>query len=167
MAESVVINGVVYPSVPQVDIPKQGSGMASFYDSSDATAVQADILTGKNAYISGGKKSGSMPNNGATGGTISAKDGSVSIPAGFTSGGSVSIASAEQEKIIAGNIKAGVTILGQAGDTNVVDTSLVNGASSGQIVYGYSAFANGLKIDGAVTVPTISQDGTTKVLSIT
>lgn len=167
MASNVVINGVVYQEVPQVNIPKQNSGTASFYDTSDASAGQGDVLTGKSVYISGGKKSGSMSNNGDTSGTISAKDGSVSIPAGYTSGGSVTISSAEQAKIIAGNIKAGVTILGQAGDSNVVDTTLSSGAATAsQVMSGYSAFVNGLKIDGSATAATISQDGTTKILSI-
>ena len=167
MAQNVVINGVTYQSVPQVEIPKSGSGTAVFYDPSDADAAQADILTGKTAYLSGGKKTGSMANNGATGGTISTKAGSVTIPAGYTSGGSVSISSTEQAKIIAGNIKSGVTILGQAGSSTVVDTTLASGAAgASQIVSGYSAYVNGAKVDGSATIPTISQNSTTKVLTI-
>lgn len=90
-------------------------------DLSDATAAQGDILAGKVAYISSGALTGSMANNGATGGTISAKADSVSIPAGYTSGGSVAIASAEQDKIVATNIVSGVTLLGVAG--SVIDAS--------------------------------------------
>lgn len=167
MAQNVVINGVTYQSVPQVEIPKSGGGTAVFYDPSDATAEQAHILTGKNAYISGGKKNGSMANNGATGGTISTKAGSVTIPEGYTSGGSVAISSTEQAKIIAGNIKSGVTILGQAGSSTVVDTAIsTGGAAAANIMNGYKAYVNGSLIDGSATVPTVSQDGTTKVLSI-
>ena len=74
-----------------------------------------------------------MANNGATGGTISSKTDTITIPAGFTSGGTVVISSGEQEKIVAGNIKSGITILG---------------------------------VSGSLTLPSISQDGTTKILSI-
>jgi len=115
MAQNVVINGVTYSNVPSVQIPKSGTGTATFYDTSDATAANTDILTGKSAYGGSGSISGSMANNGATGGTISTKAGTVTIPAGYTSGGSVAISSTEQAKIIAANIKSGVTILGQAG----------------------------------------------------
>ena len=161
MAKNVVINGVTYSDVPQVDIPLSGgSGNASFYDSSDATANQGDVLSGK-TYYKDGKKTGSMANNGSTSGTISTKAGSVQIPAGYTSGGTVTIDSAEQAKIIAGNIKSGVTILGQAGDSKVIDTTLASGAAgAAQILSGYSAFAIGAKIDGSTTFPTVSQDPT-------
>ena len=37
MAQSVVINGVTYPSVPEVDIPLSGGGTAKFFDNSEAT----------------------------------------------------------------------------------------------------------------------------------
>ena len=166
MAQNVVINGVTYNSVPEVNIPLSGSGTAKFYDTSDATAAQSNILTGATAYLNGGKKTGSMPNNGATGGNISTKAGTVSIPSGYTTGGTVGIASAQQDLIISANIKAGVTILGVSGDTNVVNTALASGAGAAQIVTGYSAYVNGTKIDGSATLPVISQDSTTKVLSI-
>lgn len=166
MAQNVIINGVTYNSVPEVNIPLSGSGTAKFYDTSDATAVQSNILTGATAYLNGGKKTGSMPNNGTTGGNISTKAGTVSIPSGYTTGGTVGIASAQQDLIISANIKAGVTILGVSGDTNVVDTALASGAGAAQIINGYSAYVNGTKIDGTATLPVISQNSTTKVLSI-
>lgn len=133
MAQNVVINGVTYQNVPEVDIPKSGSGTAKFYDTSSGDATSANLLTGKKAYNSSGEFSGSMANNGSTSGTISTKAGTVSIPEGYTTGGTVGISSTEQSKIIASNIKSGVTILGQA---------------------------------GSLALPTISQDSTTKILSI-
>ena len=167
MAKSVVINGVTYSDVPQVEIPLSGgSGNAVFYDTTDADSGQGDVLTGK-TYYKDGKKTGSMPNNGDVSDEIDTKAGTVTIPAGYTSGGSVGISSTEQAKIIAKNIKSGVTLLGQAGDSNVIDTELSSGAASAaSIVSGYSAFVNGSKIDGTATLPVISQDSTTKVLSI-
>lgn len=133
MAQNVIINGVTYSNVPSVKIPKSGGGNATFYDTSDATALGGNILTGKTAYNSSGSVSGLMADNGSTGGTISTKAGTVTIPEGYTLGGTVSISSAEQAKIIASNIKSGVTILGQA---------------------------------GSLSTPTITQDSSTKVLSI-
>ena len=111
MAQNVVINGVTYSDVPEVDIPKSGGGTAPFYDTSDADAVQGDVLSGK-TYYKDGKKTGSMTNNGDTSGDISSKDGTVTIPAGYTSGGTVGIDSTEKAKIVSGNIKSGVTLLG-------------------------------------------------------
>lgn len=133
MSKSVVINGVTYNDCPAVQIPQSGSGTATFYETSSGDATSADLLTGKKAYNASGEFSGSMANNGSTSGTISTKAGTVTIPAGYTSGGTVGISSTEQAKIIASNIKQGVTILGQA---------------------------------GSLALPTISQDSTTKILSI-
>lgn len=167
MAFNVVINGIVYNDVPEVDIPLQGGGTARFYDPSDATAGAGDILTGKNAYINGGKTNGSMANNGNTDGTISTKAGTVQIPAGYTSGGTVQISSTEQAKIIAANIKSGITILGVSGNSYVVNTQITsNAAGDSDIVSGKKAYVNGALVTGSATLPTISQDSTTKVLSI-
>lgn len=167
MAQNVVINGVTYQSVPEVNIPKSGGGTAAFYDTGDATAAQGEILSSKTAYINGGKTTGSMANNGSTSGTISTKAGTVNIPAGYTSGGTVQISSTEQAKIVAGNIKSGVTILGQAGSSMVVDTTIsADAAAAGSIVSGKKAYVNGSLITGSASMPTISQDSTTKVLSI-
>ena len=58
---------------------------------------------------------GTMPNNGNTDVVISTKSQVVSIPAGYTSGGEVSIPQSEQDKIIAKNIKSGTTLLGVNG----------------------------------------------------
>lgn len=130
---SCIINGITYSSVPEVDIPKSGGGTAKFYDTNEADITSSDVLTGKKGFGPNGEVSGGMANNGSTSGTISTKAGTVQIPAGYTSGGTVKISDTEQAKIIAGNIKSGVTILGQA---------------------------------GSLTSVTISQDGTTHILSI-
>lgn len=84
--------------------------------STDATVGVAEILDGKTAYARGTKLTGTMPNNGAVTGTISTKAGSYIVPVGYHDGsGKVSISSTEQAKIIATNIKSGVTILGIEG----------------------------------------------------
>ena len=133
MAQNVIINGVTYSNVPEVDIPKSGGGTAKFYDTAGADAAAGDILTGKTAFGSSGSISGSMANNGGTGGTISTKAGTVVIPAGYTSGGTVSLASAAVSDLVAGNLLSGKTVLG---------------------------------VSGNLAMPSISQDGTTKILSI-
>ena len=82
-------------------------------NSQDGTAAVAEILSGKTAYARGSKLTGTMPNNGAVVGEISEKNGVYAIPLGFHDGsGSVAISQTEQDKIVAGNIKAGVEILG-------------------------------------------------------
>jgi len=131
MAQNVVINGVTYSNVPEVDIPKSGGGTSKFYDTSTADIANTDVLTGKTAFGASGSISGSMANNGSTGGTIGTKAGTVTIPAGYTSGGTVSLTNVSD--CVAGNILSGKSILG---------------------------------VSGGLTVPTVSQDSGTKILSI-
>lgn len=85
-------------------------------NSTDGTAAVAEILAGKTAYARGTKLTGTMPNNGSVTGEISSLDGEFNIPMGFHDGsGKVAIADTEAAKIIEGNIKAGVEILGVTG----------------------------------------------------
>lgn len=84
---TVVINGVQYQNCPEVDIPKPGGGTAKFYDASEADAAAGNVLSGKKYIGPNGQDTGSMANNGETGGEISTKAGTVNIPAGYTSGG--------------------------------------------------------------------------------
>lgn len=85
-------------------------------DTGDATAAAAELLLSKTAYVNGNKITGAMPNNGSVTGTISAKAGKYTIPQGYHDGaGKVGIAAAEQDKIVAANIRQGITILGVEG----------------------------------------------------
>ena len=85
-------------------------------DTSDDTATAAEILATKTAHARGTALTGTMPNNGAVAGVISTLNGDYTVPQGYHDGsGKVSISSTEQAKIIAGNIRQGVTILGVEG----------------------------------------------------
>ena len=85
-------------------------------DTSEDTAAVGEILSGKTAHARGGLLTGTMPNRGAVTGTTITKAGVYTIPQGYHDGsGTVAISSTEQAKIIAENIRQGITILGVEG----------------------------------------------------
>ena len=85
-------------------------------DTTDATAVEGEILATKTAYINKTKVTGTMPNRGGVTGSISTVSGTYTIQNGYHDGsGTVAIDSTEQAKIVATNIREGVTILGVEG----------------------------------------------------
>lgn len=58
---NVRVNGVTYSDVPSVSIPlSSGSGNASFFDTTPATATAADIVNGKVAFNSNGSVTGTL-----------------------------------------------------------------------------------------------------------
>ena len=85
-------------------------------DTSEDTAVAAEILTGKTAHVKGDKLTGTMPNKGAATLEITDKGTPVPIPMGFHDGsGKAQIAEAEAAKLIPANIREGITVLGVEG----------------------------------------------------
>ena len=85
-------------------------------DTTDANATAGDIVYGKTAYVNKNKITGSMPVIGAQTITISDVDDEISISAGSHDGsGKAKLDATEKAKIIAGNIKSGVEILGVEG----------------------------------------------------
>lgn len=164
MAQNVVINGVTYQNVPEVDIPKSGGGTAKFTDVSDTTAVAADALSGKYFYKSDGTKvQGSIATK--TSSDLTASVLTVTAPAGYYA--SAASKTLSDASLVSGNIKSGATIFGVSGATNVVDTTIASGgASAGNIVNGYKAYVNGSLVEGNASMVSVTQDSTTKVLSI-
>lgn len=85
-------------------------------DSTDATAAVAEILLGKTAYVRGQKLTGTMPNKGSVTLEIATADQEATVPQGYHDGGGKAVISAaEKAKLIADNIREGVTILGVEG----------------------------------------------------
>ena len=137
MATNANVNKVIYGSKTLIDLTADtvtadkvlegityhdksgasGTGTCTYdSDTSDATVAVAEILTGKTAYVRGAKITGTMPNKGSVTGNISAKAQKFTIAQGYHDGsGYVQIATTEQEKLIATNIRQGVTILGVEG----------------------------------------------------
>jgi hypothetical protein len=91
-------------------------------DTSDDTALASEILATKTAHARKTELTGTMPNNGAVALTITTKDQVVTVPLGFHDGsGTVSIDTTEAGKLVAGNIKQGITILGVTGTHSGLD----------------------------------------------
>ena len=129
MAQNVVINGVTYQDVPEVDIPVSGGGTAKFMDTSDANAVSGDMLSGKTGYVNGQKVTGNIPSKAADTYTPGTSD----------------------QTIAANQYLSGAQTI--EGDANLVASNILRGVS----IFG---------VAGNLALPSISQDSTTKVLSI-
>lgn len=129
MAQNVVINGVTYQSVPEVDIPTSGGGTAKFMDTSDATATGAQLRNGATAYVDGAKVVGSMTEKSAQ---------------TYTPTTSNQTINADQYLVGAQTIK---------GDANLISANIV----AGKTIF---------NVAGSATLPSISQDSTSKILTI-
>ena len=96
-----------------------------YKDTSAADFDSGDLLSGKTGYNADGAVVGTMPDNGSVGGAIGTKGGSITIPAGYTTGGTVSLANVGD--LLPENLLAGRSVLG-------IDGSIpVNGATGGVI----------------------------------
>lgn len=112
--------------------------------SSDATAGAAQILQGYDAYTGGSKTSGTMPNRGNLGTVTLTTNGQThNLQAGYVSGGSVVVAITN---LSAENVKAGVNVGGVMG-TFTNDAT----AHAAAILTGFSAYVNGVRVNGSMT----------------
>ena len=218
MAQNVIINGVTYSNVPEVDIPLSGGGTAEFFDTSDATLVSGDeMLSGVTAYADGTKYTGNILTNSSS--DITASGDTVTVPAGYYPGQStkaVSAGSATAPSTISGSsasvstdtnqitlsktvsvtptVVSGYVASGTAGNSSISLTASVTtkgattitpGTSNQTIASGTyltgtqtisgdanlvgSNIKSGVSIfgvAGSLTAATVSQDSTTKVLTI-
>ena len=131
MADNLIINGVTYGSVPEIDVPNDQGGTSKFFDVSDADLDNAAKLRdGVIAYGAGGTKyTGSMSEKAA---------------ATYTPGTSDQVIAANQYLVGAQTIK---------GDANLLASNILKNVS----IFG---------VTGSLALPSISQDSTTKVLTI-
>ena len=114
-------------------------------------AAAGDILTGKQAWVTGALVTGSMADNGSLAQTITTLSQVVTLSAGYYAGGTVQIDPSQQALLVPGNLLAGVTILGVTGEADVNNTSLPEtGAAAGEILAGAQAWVNGELVTGTM-----------------
>ena len=218
MAQNVVINGVTYNAVPEVDIPKSGGGTAKFTDTADATLSSgSEMLDGVTAYANGTKVTGSIESKSSS--DLTASGATVTAPAGYYSSSaskSVASGSATAPASISGtsatvstgsntltlsktvsvtpSVSAGYVSSGTAGNSSVSLTASVTTKAAATITPGTTnqeiaagtyltgkqtisgdadliganivSGKNIFGVAGTATLPSISQDSITKVLSI-
>ena len=139
---SVVINQVQYQNVPEVDIPKVGGGTAKFMDTSDATATAADMLAPKTSYVNGQKVTGNIQSKAAA--SILPSSADQTIAAQQYLSGVQTIKGVTITGLSSSVLQAGVTVkIGCADDDDCVAT-----------------------IQGALSAAVITQDSTSKILTI-
>ena len=142
MAQNVIINGVTYQSVPEVDIPKSGGGSAKFYDNSSADATAPDIRNGKKAGTDSGIITGTMTEKVATSYLPSRND--QVINSGQYLAGNQTFKGVTTTNLSAQYIANGITVkVGCSSDDDCVAS-----------------------VTGTLSSPVISQDSSTKILSI-
>lgn len=139
---SCLINGVQYASVPEVDIPEVGSGTAKFYYTGDSTGVAADLRNGKKVFGANGEITGSMAEKSAASYNPSTADQTINASQYLT--GAQTIRGVTISGLSAAVIANGVTVkVGCSADDDCVAS-----------------------YTGTLASPVISQDSTSKILSI-
>jgi hypothetical protein len=142
MAKNVVINNVQYNQVGEVNIPLQGGGTARFYDNSEANITSPDIRNGKKGGTDTGIITGTMVEKSAASYNPSTTD---------------QIINANQYLVGAQTIR-GVTT------SNLSAQYIANGIT---VKVGCSADDDCVaSVTGTLQSPMVSQDSTTKILSI-
>ena len=142
MAQNVVINGVSYSNCPEVDIPKSGGGTAKFYDTTGANMIAADLRNGKKGFGATGEVTGSMTEKSAT--TYHPSTSDQTINASQYLAGAQTIKAVTFSNLSAQYIAQGVTV--KVGDSTDEDCVV--------------------SVTGTLSSAVVSQDSTTKILSI-
>jgi len=133
-------------------------------NANDATAVAADVLSGKTLYAGGASVTGSLANCSsegsqtcyATGTYYAGTSKTVSNSATSQSVGyypAFNLATVDTD-LVAGNIASGVNIFGVAGNNNVIDTT-TGTATAADILTGKVAWVDGLSVSGTIS-PTVT-----------
>lgn len=60
MAKNITLLGASYSDVPAVTLPQTGGGTATFYETSDASLVASNLVSGETGYGASGKVTGSL-----------------------------------------------------------------------------------------------------------
>lgn len=113
----VIINGVTYTDVSEVNIPKDPSGTAKFFDNSDATINSGgQMLNNVTSYGANGVKyTGTIPSK--TSSDLTASGDTVSVPAGYYS-------SATSKAVAAGSAKGPTTVSGSSASVSTGTNTL-------------------------------------------
>lgn len=142
MAQNVIINGVTYQNVPEVDIPKSGGGTAKFFDTAGADFSAADLRNNKKGFGANGEVTGSMQEKAAASYNPSTSDQTINGTQYLV--GAQTIKAVTLTNLLAQYIANGVTVkVGCADDDDCVAS-----------------------VTGSLTSAVVSQNPTSKVLSI-
>lgn len=143
MAQNVIINGVQYNQVDEVNIPLQGSGTARFYDNSGANITSPDIRNGKKGGSDTGLITGTMTEKSAAAYNPSTSDQTITANQ-YLAGAQTIKAVTYSNTLAAANIANGVTVkVGCSDDDDCI-----------------------VSVTGTLASPVVSQDPTTRILSI-
>ena len=139
---SCVINGITYPSVPEVDIPRADSGTARFHYTGDSTGVAADLRRGKTMFGADGEVNGSMAEKSAA--TYNPSTADQTINGNQFLSGAQTIRAVTVSGLSAASVARGVTVkVGCSADDDCIAS-----------------------VVGTLDTPVISQDSTSRILSI-
>lgn len=118
----------------------------------DATATATDILIGKTAYANGSKITGNMANNGTLSSSLNC-GGSYTIPAGYTSGGTVT----------ANTLASQTSATASAAQILTGQTAWVNGSKITGTMANQGAKTSSLNCGGSYTIPAGYHNGSGKI----
>ena len=168
-SKKVTINSKVFSNYGNIFVENDGrSPLMELYVNADdfGNATAGEILNGKTCTSAAGLNiAGTMPNQGGKTLNIASKSTPVTIPQGYHDGsGKAQIDPTEAAKIIANNIRQGITILGVAGSMSGKELSIVVTVTSGATVTATkgSKVVSGTSVNGTCTL-TVPEAGTWSV----